>query len=138
MQLIVNCDGGARGNPGPAACAFVVTDHSGQIVYQQGEYLGQATNNQAEYAAVWLAVNWLANNYPDVETEFFLDSQLVVNQLQGNFKIKNDVLKQKLAEINNFIFVSHLKIAGFNYVSREKNFAADNLVNQTLDHHLSV
>ena len=138
MQLLINCDGGARGNPGPAACAFVVTDHSGQIVYQQGKYLGQATNNQAEYAAVWLAVNWLANNYLDAETEFFLDSLLVVNQLQGNYKIKNVALKLKLSEIQNFISMKNLKIAGYSYVSREKNFLADNLVNQTLDKYLSV
>lgn len=138
MQLTLDCDGGARGNPGPAASAFVVFDESGQVVYQAGKYLGEGTNNQAEYEAVWLAVNWLGQNYPQAEVEFRLDSQLVVNQLKGNFKVKDPELKIKYSEIKSLIENCKLKIVNFSYVPRIKNFLADNLVNQTLDIHTSL
>lgn len=133
MKLVINCDGGARSNPGPAASAFVVFDVSGQVVYQTGKYLGDGTNNQAEYEAVLMAVNWLGQNYPRAEVEFLLDSQLVVNQLQGHFRIKNQTLKKIFSQINNLILEKQLRIKSFSYVPRERNFVADSLVNQTLD-----
>ncbi len=133
MVLKINCDGGARGNPGPAAAAFVVTTPSGGVIHQAGVYLGRTTNNQAEYAAVWMALNWLAQNRPDAEADFYLDSQLVVNQLKGNFKVKNPELKQKSTDIKNFIATKKIPVRDWHYVDREKNFLADNLVNQTLD-----
>jgi len=133
MKLIIHCDGGARGNPGPAAGAFVVFDKSGQVIYQQGKYIGEGTNNQAEYGAVWLAVNWLGHNHPLAEVEFRLDSQLVINQLLGQFKIKKPHLKKMYSQIHNLILEKKLKIIKFTYVPRDKNFFADNLVNQTLD-----
>ena len=138
MQLTVNCDGGARGNPGPAASAFVVFDASGQVMYQAGKYLGEGTNNQAEYEAVLLAINWLGQNYPQAEVEFRLDSQLVVNQLKGSFKVKDPELKIKYSEIKSLIENCKLKIVNFSYVPRDKNFLADNLVNQTLDKNISA
>lgn len=130
-HLSIYCDGGARGNPGPAAAAFVVTNDQRKVVYQQGKYLGEATNNQAEYEAVWMALNWLAQNHSDTEAKFFLDSQLVVNQLQGKFKIKDPILKIKYLEIKTLIETG--KIIHFIYVPRSKNFLADTLVNQTID-----
>lgn len=148
MKLVINCDGGARGNPGPAASAFVVFDASGQIVHQQGKYLGEGTNNQAEYEAVLLAVAWLVQNYPQAEAEFFLDSQLVVNQLKGSFKVKDPELKIKYSQIKSLIENCKLsrragsvpagKIVSFNYISRDHNFLVDTLVNQTLDEHISA
>lgn len=134
--MIINCDGGARGNPGPAASAFVVIDDQGKRLYQQGNYLGKGTNNQAEYDAVWMAVNWLSQNLPDAEAQFVLDSQLVTNQLSGQFKIKNPQLKKVFTRITNFIFENRLKISGYDYVPRHKNSVADNLVNKILDQHL--
>lgn len=138
MKLVIHCDGGARGNPGPAASAFVVFDESGQVVYQLGKFIGEDTNNKAEYGAVWLAVNWLGRNHPQAEVEFRLDSMLVVNQLLGKFKIKNPHLKQMHAQIHNLILEKKLKIINFSYVPRAKNFIADNLVNQTLDVNISL
>ena len=138
MKLKVNCDGGARGNPGPAASAFVVFDSSGQVIHHLGKYLGEGTNNQAEYEAVLMAVNWLGQNYPQAEVEFRLDSQLVVNQLQGNFKIKNPSLNKIYSQINNLILEKQLKINRFSYVPRGRNYLADNLVNQTLDKNISA
>lgn len=137
MKLKVNCDGGARGNPGPAAAAFVVFDEQGNRIYQQGDFLGNATNNQAEYQAVLNAVTWLGKNYPDAFTRFFLDSQLVVNQLNGKFKIKNLQLKEIYQQIKQKILQHQLKLGDFSFVYRTENFSADSLVNQTLDKHSS-
>ncbi|KKU29106.1 MAG: Ribonuclease HI [Microgenomates group bacterium GW2011_GWC1_46_20] len=75
----IHTDGGARGNPGPAACAFVATDDRGHLIHQQGFYLGIATNNQAEYQAVIAALKWVSTLDPQPPAlNFYLDSQLVV------------------------------------------------------------
>lgn len=137
MKLKINCDGGARGNPGPAATAFVVFDEQGNKIYHQGDFLGNATNNQAEYQAVLNAVTWLGENHPQAATKFFLDSQLVVNQLNGKFKIKNAQLRDLYQQIKQKILTHQLKLEEFSFVYRTENFLADNLVNQTLDKHLS-
>ncbi|KKU58080.1 MAG: Ribonuclease H [Candidatus Amesbacteria bacterium GW2011_GWA2_47_11b] len=132
----IHTDGGARGNPGPAACAFVATDDRGHLIHQQGFYLGIATNNQAEYQAVIAALKWVSTLDPQPPAlNFYLDSQLVVNQLQGNFKIKNQSLKIKKLKILELIKNYKLKIKNFVYIPRSQNAAADLLVNQTLDNH---
>lgn len=133
--LRVFCDGGARGNPGPAASAFVAIDEYGRLIHQQGFYLGVTTNNQAEYQAVIEALRWLSTtNHELLTVNFYLDSQLVVNQLKGEFKIKNQVLKMKKGEVENLLDqLGQLKIINFSFVPREQNSAADLLVNQTLD-----
>ncbi len=136
-MLKIHTDGGARGNPGPAAIAFVIYDDQGEAVFSQGKYLGQATNNQAEYQAVEMAIDWLIKNAVNEESEFYLDSQLVANQLQGNFKIKNTELKTVWEKIKKNILANKLVIKNFVYVPREKNILADNLVNRILDHSLS-
>ena len=135
-QLTINCDGGARGNPGPAASAFVVTDENGGPIYQQGFYLGVATNNQAEYSAVIKALKWLSqqtSNGQQLIVNFYLDSQLVVNQIKGLFKVKDENLKIKNFEIHKLISNLKFHISNFVYVPRSQNTAADLLVNQTLD-----
>lgn len=131
--LNIYCDGGSRGNPGPAASAFVVQTISGKQIFQLGRYLGIATNNQAEYDAVLSALNWLSINNPQSEVVFYLDSLLVVSQLTGKYKIKNPDLKIKNLEIKHLISNFKLKILNFVYVPRTKNFSADLLVNKTLD-----
>ena len=106
-QLSVYCDGGARGNPGPAASAFVVLDSAGQLVHEQGFFLGTATNNQAEYQAVLEALRWLASYQPAQDhhliVNFYLDSQLVVNQINGFWKIKDSILRQLVSEVKKLI-----------------------------------
>ncbi len=132
--MLIHTDGGARGNPGPAACAFVATDDSGRLIHQQGFYLGIATNNQAEYQAVIESLKWLsAMNHEPITVNYYLDSQLVVSQLKGLFKIKDPGLKIKNLEIKELIKNYKLKIKNFTYIPREQNSAADHLVNQTLD-----
>ncbi|TSC85242.1 MAG: ribonuclease HI [Microgenomates group bacterium Gr01-1014_16] len=139
--LNIYCDGGARGNPGPAASAFVVKDATGKTLHQQGFYLGIATNNIAEYTAVLKAVEWIIKFQPTSEITFFLDSLLVVNQLKGVFKIKEPNLKIENLKIKKLIencspragSRGKLQISNFIYVPREQNFFADKLVNQTLD-----
>lgn len=130
-NLIINCDGGSRGNPGAAASAFVV--HEGKsLLHQEGEFLGQATNNVAEYRAVQMAIIWISKNYPQSAVEFFLDSLLVVNQLNGVYKIKEPTLAKMFQEIKTKIISDNLKVT-FKYVPRAQNFLADKLVNETLD-----
>ena len=132
--LKINTDGGARGNPGPSASAFVVTCEN-KIIYTGSKYLGKTTNNIAEYTAVVLAVNWLKENYAKHNCDkvaFYLDSELVVKQLNGTYKIKNKELIKLSTEVKSLI--NDLPIAvSFNFVYREENKEADGLVNKEID-----
>ena len=94
-KILVYCDGGSRGNPGKSASAFVV-EESGKIIYSSAKYLGIATNNYAEYGAVLSAINWLRENKTSQTKEiiFILDSELVVKQINGLYKVKNTKLKK--------------------------------------------
>lgn len=130
--LKINCDGGARGNPGLAAAAFVVT---GNLQYMCGKYLGETTNNVAEYQAVILALEWLAKN-PE-KADFFLDSNLVVNQLNGLFKVKDSKLRELLVKVRELEAKISTPIT-YSYVPRERNWEADALVNQTLDEQMGA
>jgi ribonuclease HI len=129
----VFCDGGARGNPGPAASAFVVKDEKDELIYQRGFYIGETTNNQAEYTAVLRAIEWLVENMTGKEFTFYLDSQLVVNQISGKFKVKDTGLIEKKSQILSLLNQGKIKINCFTYIPREKNYHADKLVNITLD-----
>lgn len=132
MKLIVNTDGGARGNPGPAASAFVVKDEAGRVIAKKAFYLGDATNNVAEYTAVIKALEYLKeHNESATEIEFYLDSNLVVQQLNRKFKIKSEPLKLLADEILSLS--SQLSTTSFSYVPRENNHEADKLVNECLD-----
>lgn len=147
MTIKIFCDGGARGNPGPAACAFVahqfkqigadITDR-GRLLEKKGKYLGVGTNNEAEYWAIIEAWKWLTENLTNwanlshLIVEFYLDSKLVVNQINGVFKVKEPRLWELLRKVQEGEGVLPLK-ATYSYVPREKNFEADLLVNQTLD-----
>lgn len=126
-------DGGARGNPGPAAIGIFISDAEGNVILKEGKQIGKATNNVAEYSAVLFALNWIVNSYNFSEKEetyfqFFLDSSLVVNQLNGIFKIKDANLKNFVDKVKSL----ELKIPGkiiYHHISREKNKIADFLVN---------
>ena len=126
-------DGGARGNPGLAASAFIVI-RKGKVVHKESIFLGKKTNNEAEYSAVFLATKWLAiNDLSRLESvEFFLDSELVVRQLRGEYKIKSENLKTLYVELKKLLLKINKSIS-FNYVRREKNKLADKLVNLELD-----
>lgn len=134
--LSIFCDGGARGNPGPATCAFVVKTQKGQVVKKQGKFLGVNTNNQAEYSAVLEAFKWLTENNQLLNTtreiNFYLDSNLVVSQLNGIYKVKNAELRNLLFDIRSLESQVNSKII-YHQIPREKNQDADLLVNQTFD-----
>ena|SRR3989344_7048021 len=133
MKLSIFCDGGARGNPGPAAAAFVIKDETDKILHQQGFYLGVATNNQAEYSAVLKALEWVSEKSSNSEIIFYLDSLLVVNQLKGSFKVKDPILKNENLKIKKLNSKFKLQISNFVYIPRSQNFLADKIVNETLD-----
>jgi ribonuclease HI len=130
VRAIVNVDGGARGNPGPAAAAAVLSSPEGEVLDSRGELIGKATNNVAEYRAMLLGIE-LAKAHNVTELELVGDSELVVRQIKGEWKIKNAPLRELRAEV-----VAALR--GFDSwearnVRREQNEAADALVNETLD-----
>ena len=135
METIeVFTDGGSRGNPGPSASSYLVKK-DGRIITSGSKYLGESTNNRAEYTAVGLALRALINDVEDVEKNkiiFYIDSQLVVRQLNGVYKIKDPVLK-KLAMKIKLIEKKIPAEIKYLFVNREKNKEADFLVNETLD-----
>ncbi|KKU02922.1 MAG: Ribonuclease H [Candidatus Woesebacteria bacterium GW2011_GWE1_45_18] len=134
--LKIYCDGGARGNPGPAAAAFVV-ERRGKVIFKSARFLGKATNNVAEYSAVLLAMRWLSKFDPKdlSEVRFILDSELVAKQLAGLFKIKNENLRILYFSVKEEEKKIPLSIS-FAAVPRNKNRLADLLVNRTLDENL--
>lgn len=131
-KFIIYTDGGSRGNPGPSAAGFVIQDEQEKLVFEGGDYLGITTNNQAEYQAVKLALE-KAKGLGARELNFRLDSQLVVNQLNGTFKIKNRDLWPIHASIK--ALVQHFTKVTFTHVRREFNQEADAMVNKILDEH---
>ncbi|MGI5826155.1 MAG: ribonuclease HI family protein [Patescibacteria group bacterium] len=133
-DLIVHTDGGARGNPGPAAVGVYITDVLLTEVASFARKIGETTNNVAEYQAVLEALLWIKNNLKDKPKNiiFFLDSNLVVNQLNGVFKIKESHLAAFVYKIKTLEKEVAEKVS-YSYVPREKNKVADSLVNKALD-----
>ena len=135
MELVINTDGGARGNPGPAAVGVVFKEGEWFSTYSQ--VLGTATNNVAEYMAVKLALEeW--PRLPESKSleidrvQFYLDSQLVVMQIMGKYKVKEPHLQILHRDIKELLNALRLPYA-FSYVPRAQNSMADSLVNQALD-----
>ncbi len=128
-------DGGSRGNPGNSAIGVWVVEDQ-QPSYSHSEFIGVATNNVAEYKALLHSLNWVNEWFTQpTELEWLLDSLLVVNQVNGAWKIKDLELKKLAALCATKLKI--LKDRGFNYrikyIPREENHAADALVNQALD-----
>lgn len=126
-------DGGSRGNPGPSACAFVVFINN-TIFHQGSKYLGIATNNEAEYQGLIMALNFLSefDLSPYKEIDIKMDSELVVKQLTGMYKIKNPKLKFLYDKVVNLINAIGIKI-NFKHIPRSENYIADGLVNSRLN-----
>lgn len=132
-NLKIFCDGGARGNPGPAASAFVVYK-DGKQFHKASKFIGKTTNNVAEYSAVIMALEWLTEeDTKEIDTtSFVLDSELVTKQLNGLYKIKNEKLRQLVIMAKDL----EKKINGrvtYTWSPRSKNKVADSLVNKELD-----
>jgi ribonuclease HI len=129
-KLTVNVDGGARGNPGPAAIAAVVRDESGEVVAERGERIGRATNNVAEYRALLLGIA-LASELGAEELELVGDSELIVRQVEGRYKVKHADMKELHAKVKREL--APFGSWSIRHVKRAENADADALVNQALD-----
>ncbi|MCX7832021.1 MAG: 6-carboxytetrahydropterin synthase QueD [Actinobacteria bacterium] len=130
MKVIVYTDGASRGNPGPAAIGGVILTEDMQVLEKFSEIIGQATNNQAEYQAVIEALNRAKKYKPD-EVEIRTDSELIVRQISGQYKVNSETLKGLLDKINNLS--SSFNKVKFVHVKREENSEADRLCNRALD-----
>ncbi len=132
-QFSIYTDGGARGNPGPAALGVVVMDGTGQVVKEFIRYLGEATNNQAEYKALIAGLEQVSKlaHPSQVSLRAFLDSELVVKQMNGEYRVKDEHLKPLFAKAQKLS--STFKQVVFIHIRRERNAHADSLVNRALD-----
>lgn len=129
--LAVYIDGGSRGNPGSAGGGFAVYQ-SGRVAHKESEYFGRKTNNQAEYMALVAALTYVTEQYgQNAEVDCFMDSQLAVEQMNGNYKVKSENVKplfkkaRSLADQFTSFTISH--------VPREDNALADALANRAMD-----
>ena len=129
-KLIIYTDGGARGNPGPAGIGATILNDKKNLIAEISEYIGVATNNQAEYRAVMAAIK-KAKELGAEELNFYLDSQLVVEQLNGNYKIKNKGLQPLFVSIYNDSL--NFKKVSYSHIPREQNKEADRLANEAMD-----
>lgn len=129
-KLIIHTDGGARGNPGPAGIGVVIETDEGDLVEEYQGYIGETTNNQAEYQAVVKAFELLEKHNTEV-LDFFLDSELVVKQLKGEYKVKNQDLASLFVKIHGA--QQKYRAVTFTHVRRADNEHADSLVNKALD-----
>jgi ribonuclease HI len=129
-RLIVNVDGGARGNPGPAAIAAVITSPNGEVIEERGERIGSATNNVAEYRALLLGLE-RAQALGAAEVELIGDSELIVRQVEGEYKVKDEDLRRLNAQVVKAL--GRFDRWSIRHVRREDNEAADRLVNAALD-----
>jgi ribonuclease HI len=129
-KLVVNVDGGARGNPGPAAIAAVVQAPGGEVLAERGERIGRATNNVAEYKALLLGIE-LAAALGAPELELVGDSELIVKQVKGEYKVKDAIMRELHAQVKQAL--RDFDRWSIRHVRREHNAEADRLVNEALD-----
>ena len=129
-KLTVNVDGGARGNPGPAAVGAIVRDGDGEVLAERGERIGRATNNVAEYKALLLGIELAAQLGAD-ELDLVGDSELIVRQVEGRYKVKDATMKELHGQVKAAL--APFESWSIRHVRRESNADADRLVNQALD-----
>ena len=130
MRARLRTDGGSRGNPGPSAFAYVIEDEDGTVLESRGETIGVATNNIAEYRAL-VAGLIAAIELGVTDLEVLADSKLVVMQMRGEWKIKNDALRDLSNEATRL--GRRLGTVEYRHVFRDENTLADKLVNEALD-----
>lgn len=128
--LVIEADGGSRGNPGPAAYGAVVRDGiTGNLLAERADYLGVTTNNVAEYTGLLVALQVCAA-LGDVRVDVRMDSKLVVEQMTGAWKIKHENMRTLAAQVRAAINPAHVR---YQWIPRERNRDADRLVNESLD-----
>lgn len=130
MHLIIKTDGGARGNPGPAGIGVVVEDEDGKLLEEHAKFLGVATNNVAEYKAAVLGLE-RAKALGAKTVEVRADSELMVKQASGEYRVKNIGLKPLYEKLK--ILETHFDKVRYRHVRREQNTAADALANKAMD-----
>jgi len=140
-KLTIKCDGGARGNPGPAGIGVYATGDDKHL-FSLSEYIGETTNNVAEYTAVIRSLEYIVTNQIKSETiEFILDSELIVKQIKGQYKVKQPHLQKLHLSVRQLLqhLTSHqlAHTINFTHVKRDFNKEPDLLANQALDKHLS-
>lgn len=130
MKLIIHSDGGARGNPGPAGIGACLHNEEGVLVAEVSEFLGVSTNNQAEYKALIAGLNKAVELKAET-VDCFLDSELVVKQINREYKVKNKDLAPLFLQVCNIL--TKLKGYKFIHIPREQNKEADKLANEAMD-----
>jgi ribonuclease HI len=130
VKARLSTDGGARGNPGPAAYGYVLEADDGQLLAAHGEAIGTATNNVAEYRAVIAGLEKAVELGVD-DLEVISDSELLVKQMRGEYKVKNATLRDLWTEAGEL--AEELRSVSYKAVRREHNELADRLVNEALD-----
>lgn len=130
MELILYFDGASRGNPGPAAAGIVLTDQTGTVLAEIGEYIGETTNNVAEYKALLKGLEQAKNLNASTLT-IYGDSQLVIQQMNGSYQVKHPNLLPLYNQAKSMVgaFDKVLLI----HIPRQKNTRADQLANEALD-----
>jgi len=130
MKLIIHSDGGARGNPGPAGIGVVIYNEKAKLVAEISRFLGVSTNNQAEYRALIAGLEKAVELGAD-SVDCYLDSELVVKQINHEYKVKNKELAPLFLKVYNLL--TKFKSYNFRHVSREQNKEADCLANEAMD-----
>jgi len=131
-KIVAYIDGASRGNPGPAAAAFVLKDSAGNKVQAKAFFLGQATNNVAEYTALVRALEAAKQLIPDyAEVAVFSDSELLVRQINGEYKVKSEQIRSAFQQAVDLL--AEFKSWKIQHITRDKNKEADKLVNQALN-----
>lgn len=132
-RFVIFTDGGARGNPGPAGIGIVIKSLSHEVIESYGRYIGETTNNQAEYKALISALEKAVELRAE-EAECFLDSELLVKQLNHEYKVRDKDLAPLFLRVWNLL--NKFKKVTFKHIPRERNKEADKLVNEAIDRHL--
>lgn len=138
MELKVFTDGGSRGNPGVSGYGLAVYDETDNLIFQDAKFLGIKTNNEAEYLGLIAALTWLRDNQHKFNLEkvnFYSDSQLLVRQIQGAYKVKSDNLKG-LHQVARDLLSQINVVCVFSDIRRGYNKLADSLANEAMDRRL--
>ena len=136
-KIIIYADGGSRGNPGPSGAGSIILNEKGKVLAEVSKFLGHSTNNIAEYTAILEGLKTAkkkvgAKALKDTPVEIRMDSELVIRQLLGRYKVKHPNLKPLFAEVTALISKSFPHIM-YTHVPREKNKLADALANAAMD-----
>ena len=129
-RLVIYADGAARGNPGPAGIGVVIEDERGRVLKEVSQFVGKKTNNQAEYIALIRGLEAAAEYQADA-VQVRLDSELLVHQLRGEYKVKSPLLKPLRNKAQRLL--TKYKVVGIEHIERQYNRAADRLANQAID-----